>query len=174
MIHFDSEKAMEDLLYETSDDFLIPLLGGDNCFRQVALGPYGICDLILIGTNEGANDPEDILNIELIELKNTPAKIDHISQCARYKAFFDAMQGKTDFIVNFHAHLITLPTDWAECGFCYLAQSIDWLTVYDTKICPATGLELNPVGGWHKSAFCVADIKKFLTDVEEDWLNGKV
>lgn len=151
MISFDTEKCFEDFLFENQQIIIdsLELYPNTKILRQVQLGHYGICDLLCI-SGQSINDKLKYLKIDLIELKNTSIKSDHIIQCARYKTFFDNLSLE-DFEIEFSCHLIGMATfknDLSDLVF--LCQSIEWLCVYECLLSPFEGLEFKLTSGWGK------------------------
>lgn len=153
MIYFESEKHFEDLLFE-NQDVLSEQFGihpEAKVSRQVSLNQYGICDLLTI-YELLREDGSKHYYIELIELKNTPIKNEHLIQCARYKTFFDNLKidnGTSEFT----CHLVGMRTftdSKSVDDLVFLCQAIDWLNVYETELDPWNGLQFSLVSGWCK------------------------
>lgn len=149
MIHFDSEKDLEDVIWNNLRYF-DELPEGEEKFRQPRLGDYGVADIITI--QHCATQGVKIIHVHLIELKNTPLKYEHIGQCARYKRFFEKANETTPFIITFSASLIGLKTFPVSSDLEFIAQEVEWLDVYELGIDPASGITLNIVEGWEISA----------------------
>lgn len=152
MIYFDSEKVFEDLLFD--NQYILSQWFGihpsADVIRQLSLKQYGICDLFTIFERE-LEDGKKRYIIEIIELKNTPIKSEHIIQCARYKTFFDNLNIDNSEI-KFICHLVGLRTftdSKIVDDLVFLCQSIDWLKVYETTLSPHEGLQFDLVEGWH-------------------------
>jgi len=151
MITFDSEKCFEDLLFENQTIIIdsLSLAEDTKIIRQVPLTPYGICDLLCI-SGQNITDTVKYLKIDLIELKNTPLKSEHIIQCARYKTFFDNLN-LDGYEIEFSCHLIgmaTFKTDLSDLVL--LCQSIEWLSVYECILHPLEGIQFKLTEGWGK------------------------
>lgn len=149
-LKFESEKEFEDFLMD-NQDFLEESFGceGYTFYRQLNLGAYGIADIVAINA---FRDPDGATygNIDIFELKNTTLSHVHISQLARYRQFFLQFGGLFSHI-SVHCHLIGLPTFPGGDDLVFLAQSINWLSVYELGINPRQGLEFNAVSGWKVS-----------------------
>lgn len=174
MISFDSEKAFEDM-FQQNEDFTFEHFGGDTLLRQVNIGHYGICDLIALSISEDEDPDGDIyksLDVNIIELKNTPIKLDHFVQCAKYKTFFDNVDSEEFQAIDICVHLVGMKT--FPSGSCVelLAQSIDWLHVYETEINPTEGIDFKLCSGWNMSDCDHAGILKAIistaTGLEDD------
>lgn len=149
MISFDSEKCFEDFLFDNKEIIInsFGLCEDSQILRQVDLNPYGICDIISIYVDDISEKIQQV-NIDLFELKNTQLKSEHFVQCARYKTFFDNL-GHENYHINFNCHLIGMQTfKQSPSDLVYLAQSIDWLSVYETSLHPIDGIEFKFVHGW--------------------------
>lgn len=151
MINFDSEKCLEQFLYENMDLYAEEIhgfRGGQWIYKkQVALGRYGICDILGFRVVPDIHAPIMEIQFNLIELKNTIIKIEHFAQIARYKAFFDDLFVETPHAFEFKASLIGLKTFNNAGDLCYLAHTIDWLNVFEMEISPVTGLSLSLFSG---------------------------
>lgn len=152
LITFDTEKCFEDLLFDNKHLIIesLELPKDTKIFRQISLHPYGICDLLCISIHQ-ITDNLKLLQIDLIELKNTSLKSDHLIQCARYKTFFDNLK-LDSYEVEFNCHLIgmaTFKTDPSD--FVLLCQSIDWLSVYECFLDPLEGIKFKFTSGWGRS-----------------------
>jgi hypothetical protein len=172
MIYFDSEKALEDLFTEHRRHFFNELVKGDSkeyrFMRQPKLGAYGFGDIIYVRVT--ADEWRIQMDVDLIELKNTEIKYEHIGQVSRYRQLFKDIGGCeiATVSVNFKAHLIGLKTNFAASGdLCYLAQSIDWLRVYEIKIHPVDGMRLDQVDGYSRSHSNEKGLVEFIVKVLE-------
>lgn len=146
-IIFEREKDLEDLLME-HEGFTAASFGCENHVlrRQVNLGAYGIADIVALSSGwEEAG--YSFCSIHIIELKNEPLTHAHISQVARYREFFNQFDPRFSDM-QIHGHLVGPKTFPKGDDLCFLAQSIDWLTVYEFEFDPMTGLEFKPVRGW--------------------------
>lgn len=169
MIHFDSEKCMEDFFFENYSEYAecfgIDYLSNFKACRQVTLGKYGICDLLFISAARHDASGELFITARLVELKNTALSLQDVAQVARYKSFFDALDGKAKNIdVDFSACLVGLKSFPGSGDLCYLCQGIGWLDVYETEISPHKGVVLSRVRGWQPSSNTEESFRKFVGD----------
>ncbi len=167
MIHFDSEKDMEDMFMKY-DEHLCGLLGLGECvsFRQVTLGDYGISDILLIDKDFPVRNKKKTVFVNLVELKNDKLSHSHISQCARYGEFFKELnERQEEYHFQFRASLICLKTFPINNDLVFLAQSIEWLDFYELSIVPDEGVSLNIVGGWKRGDFKEAHFNDFMASV---------
>ncbi|MDX8382446.1 MAG: hypothetical protein R8M45_00095, partial [Ghiorsea sp.] len=121
----------------------------NKLLRQVKFGSYGIVDLLGIdieypfGEEGGA-----YYTLSVYELKNTPLKSDHLIQCSRYYTYLKNLSETSDYKIIFNISLIGLKTFPSAQGLEFLAQSIDWLEVYEIRLDPKTGLIFHRIEGW--------------------------
>lgn len=174
MITFDSEKDMEDMFVNDFEHFS-EYFYAESAFRQVRLGAYGTCDVLYVSMDVEPTPEKEIkaISINLIELKNTKLKETHISQCARYKRFFDGLISKSNIDISVEYFLIGLKTLPDSSDFCFLAQSIDWLQVYEIEINPSVGIELGEIAGWRKGDDSDSDIADVLAKITGGKLSGE-
>jgi len=139
MIRFNSERDLEDLIWnnETIESTVcdIPY---QHRFRQLSLGDYGIADLVYIDSSR-CN-----LWIEIVELKNTPAKIEDFMQLCRY------MTGLYQFLLV-HPHPRLSDFDDFHVTGTLLTQESDlsdfnWIRNFMTSVSWKT-FELSPMTG---------------------------
>jgi hypothetical protein len=174
LISFNTEKDFEDLLFE-NQELLINLLGlspETKIVRQFSLHPYGVCDLLCTSISD-INEGIKRIAVNLVELKNTTIKSEHLHQCARYKTFFDNLS-IDGFSIDFSCHLIGMDTFKKDnSDLVFLCQSIDWLSVYECVLNPLHGLEFKFTSGWMKT--CQDNTKKtFFEENMLDLINEKI
>lgn len=134
MMIFESEKAMEDALFEVIERTkVVPWDGRPvlKVVRQARLGSFGVSDIIIV-VQDGPHD--DDITLVLVELKNTKVKAEHLSQVARYKTFLD------ETVATVECVLIVTPGMPDETDVCYLIQHSDWLTTYEISVSLDSGL----------------------------------
>jgi len=153
-IHFDSEKNLEDMFIDNIEHFSKMLCDDDGykVIRQPKFGSYGTGDILLYKKYFVA-ETQPAIEFHLLELKNTKLNHHHISQCARYKSFFHDFFEYCPYVCEINIHLIglkTLPVSGSD--LCYLAQSIDWLEVYELGFSPSKGIVLENTPGWKPGA----------------------
>lgn len=143
MIHFDSEADMETTIFNHLNDFeTLPWDQSPHrvlkAARQVRIGEYGIVDIIAHVEDMESGDKW----IEVIELKNTKLRSEHLAQLARYKNFFRS----TDHDVRFTlVGLNTFPNGGDEC---FLMQASTWASVYEVSVDFVDGVSFALVGNW--------------------------
>lgn len=128
MMIFESEKAMEDALFEVIERTKVVPWDGRTVLkvvRQARLGSFGVSDIIIV-IKDGPHD--DDITLMLVELKNTKVKADHLSQVARYKTFLDGTEASVECV------LIVTTGMPDETDVCYLIQHSDWLTTYEISV----------------------------------------
>jgi hypothetical protein len=166
MISFDSEKDMEDAMFENIQEMeCIPWVAYPMEFchaeRQVRLGAYGIADIVVKSKHPHTGK----IFIDVIELKNTKLKLEHVAQVARYKSFFSEAN---NVAVNFHlVGLKTLPSDGNEC---FIFQEIEWLSVYEISFDFNSGADYNQISGWKpttKAESCGEFLSRFGVDPDD-------
>jgi len=142
MIIFESEKELEDLLcneLEESGIWLAEDEHVDYWQRQTNLGSHGITDIITstvtMDLDEDKNPFVSSRVLKVIELKITELSYSHLSQIARYKDFFDGVE----FSADMEYILICKSGNLVSDAF-YLAQSMDWLSVYLYDLSMTKGL----------------------------------
>lgn len=164
MIHFDSEADMEEAVVSAISDFeSLPWNASPNRVlkveRQVRLGAYGIADIVC--TVECMES--GVTWIEVVELKNTKIKLDHLAQLARYKSFFK----ETSDAVR--CTLIGTKTFPNGSDDCFLIQCSDWADVYEISIDIASGATFEIVHGWAASGAGESDV-----DFVNRFTDGKI
>ena len=165
MIHFDSEKCMEDFFFLNYGSYtghfdLLPSYEW-KAYRQVQLGAHGTCDILFVAM-ENQGEGCLTIHIRLVELKNTELSHSHVSQVARYADFFTAMAEESSAIIDFRASLVGLKTFPGGSDLVYLCQSIEWLDVFEVSLTPLHGLRLKNVCGWKPSAHASKAFGDFL------------
>ena len=148
MILFDSEKEFEDMLCEHLDhgEWIVESDHSDKYKRQLNLGKCGIVDLAVKTSKENPFVKGKIIEkLKIVELKTTELHHSHLSQIARYKTFFDsaAYDIEMDYI------LICKKSDVHKGDLVFLAQDIDWLTVYEYSFSLTEGIVFKILQGWH-------------------------
>ena len=80
-IEFESEKELEDFIFEACEEGACPLSGSpvDLCFRQVDLGAYGIVDILKIEVY-----PNGGMDVTVLELKKEHIGVSAVAQVSRY------------------------------------------------------------------------------------------
>jgi len=99
MMIFESEKAMEDALFEVIERTKVVPWDGRQVLkvvRQARLGSFGVSDIIIV-IKDGPHD--DDITLMLVELKNTKVKADNLSQVARYKTFLDGTEASVECVL---------------------------------------------------------------------------
>ena len=143
MINFDSEADMELTIFNHISDFeVLPWDPSPHRVlkteRQVRIGEHGIVDIVA--------HVEDMASgnrwVEVVELKNTKLKSEHLSQLARYKNFFR----RTDSDVRFT--LIGLKTFPNCTDDCFLIQASSWASVYEVSVDFVDGVSFSIVENW--------------------------
>ena len=143
MIHFDSEYDMELTILNHINDFEdLPWCASPHrvlkAARQVRIGEYGIVDIIaLVECMESGSKW-----IEVVELKNTKIKSEHLAQLARYKSFFRSADHEVKFTL---IGLKTFPNGNDEC---FLMQASKWASVYEIEIDFENGVSFEHVENW--------------------------
>jgi len=147
MIHFDSEADMERAIVSAINDFeTLPWNQSPNRVikvnSQVRLGAHGVADIVcFVECMESG-----VKWIEVVELKNTKIKLDHLAQLARYKSFF---KNTGDFVRYTLIGTKTFPNGNDDC---FLIQCSDWADVYEMSIDIASGATFDVVSGWKVAA----------------------
>jgi len=175
MIMFDSEKSLEDMVFENTDYFgeILEVYAPEHpenvagVLRQPKLGAYGTADIVYFCWGPSI-DKKKKLYIDLLELKNQKLSHQHVSQCARYRSFFRSLNNLATVECLFRAHLIGLKTFPTDNDLVYLCQSINWLSVYEIDIEPLAGIEFSRVSGWGKRGGENDYIEQFMTLVADD------
>lgn len=96
---------------------------------EVKIGKHGRCDALAISREPDCNGDLG-LKVDIVELKNQRLHVNHISQCARYKNFFDTC-GQNIESVNVFLVVpsgLTLPHDIS-----FTSESIDWLVIVEVS-----------------------------------------
>lgn len=169
MIHFDSEKCMEDFFFENyqyySEHFGTDYLPNLRAYRQAPLGKYGICDLLFLSTTRDEASGKILASVRLVELKNTALSHSDVAQVARYKSFFDELDKQAKGMdIDFYASLVGLKTFPGSSDLCYLCQTLGWMDVFEAEISAVEGVVLSRVRGWRPSASTEESFRKFVGD----------
>lgn len=167
MISFDSEKHLEDLICSELDMHKNPISDEiiSRYVRQPDFKPYGIGDILTVHDCDDDED-EEFFSINIIELKNERLQMVHLSQIARYRKFF------MDTDENFHAHpyeftLVCKKSESFQSDLIFLANSIEWLNIYEFSLSFENGVCFELLGGYSmtdkdnaaKKAFNLLDIR---------------
>lgn len=143
MINFDSEKAMEDVIFDfLNDQGDIPWRPGAAVLhveRQFSIGKHGIVDLVIHWENPHSN----MTYVEVVELKNSKIKPSHMAQLARYKNFFDKSSASTLYSL---IGLSTVEEDKSDD--CFLYQESEWIDVFEVSVSMLDGVVFSKVSGW--------------------------
>ena len=150
MIVFESEKELEDMLCEHLNDglFLVDDCHIDFYDRQTNLSPYGITDLILHTKKEDIDSDGNVFVssdlLQVVELKITELSHSHLSQIARYKTFFDI----TDYEYEVEYMLICKSSKSYSGDLVFLAQNIEWLSIYTYELTLTDGIVFQRLSGF--------------------------
>ncbi len=173
-IELDSEKELEDYLYEHMIYGYCPV----SCepihqvYRQYDLGGYGVVDLVTLKQSD--IDGEKHMHFNIIELKKGEIKADHIAQISRYYA------GVKKYLTDKRESPIGLSFGFWLVGEKYnnnndvmfLADNISWLTVYTYDFLLDNGINFRTGGTWERSGATLNGIEKLikwrLEEVPED------
>mgnify|MGYP003668141709 CR=1 FL=1 len=174
MIVFESEKEFENMLCEHLDNnyFLVEDSGIESYDRQTNLGAYGITDLIIHNQELDLDDNKEVFVVSdmlnVVELKITELSSSHLSQIARYKTFFDV----TDHGYDVEYTLVCKKSESYNTDLIFLAQSIDWLTIYTYEISLQKGIVFEILGGF--SLTKDINLSKTLKSIESIFPVGEV
>ena len=143
MIHFDSEADMELAIFNHISDFeVFPWDQSPHrvlkAARQVRVGEYGVVDILALVECMESGDKW----VEVVELKNTKIKSEHLAQLSRYKSFFKSADHDVIFT------LIGLKTFPNGSDDCFLMQASTWASVYEIEIDFVDGVSFCRVEGW--------------------------
>ncbi len=143
-----SEQGLEDIivdLYHNNNQ--LKERGLDfkgNCYRQLCLGSFGRADLIFI------DKKEQVLDIEIVELKKDRVSFSTLSQAFAYKLGLEILlehqlRNFEDYILNWNITLIGSDTKVEErlSSVCFIKSVCDNISVYSYKICPYKGLSFH-------------------------------
>ena len=108
-ITFDSEKELEDYIFDYMGQYKYSPITGENvsfCERQVKLGPYGVIDIL--ATDISSSDKDEFeykVTYTVLELKKQILNTKSVSQISRY-------------ILGLSNHLCdsNLEYEWEICG----------------------------------------------------------
>ena len=147
MILFESEKEFEDMLCKRLDDghWIVEDERPERYKRQVDLGSYGIADIAIGFTDYDMVNDEPVVSynyLKVVELKITELKTDSLSQIARYKAYFDS----TEHEFEMSYVLICKESESYKTDLIFLAQSIEWLTIYTYGFSLTDGITFKELG----------------------------
>lgn len=171
MISFDSEKSFENSLFDALTSGMNPINGADSvdCDSQTNFGAYGITDLISI-SNIDIDGSVIVIDVEVIELKNTPINYSHLGQVARYKTCIDDITVEVDgydVFINVEYILVGTKTFPVNGDLIYMIQQTDWLTVYEMEIDLLAGVNFTACEGWSRSKRSDNDIDSLRTIIKD-------
>lgn len=115
-----------------------------DCYRQLCLGSFGRADLIFI------DKKEQVLDIEIVELKKDKVSFSTLSQAFAYKLGLELLleeklKNFEDYTLNWNITLIGNDTEVEErlSSVCFIKSICDNISVYSYKICPYKGLSFH-------------------------------
>lgn len=152
MIKFESEKHLELFIYSHFDKTGECLIDGclyDSCVTQMVIGDYGIPDLVFYDESECIDSKNKTRTIHVVELKNKPLKMSHISQICRYKRYFErAFDG---FDVDAQYSLV-VPESVRESGDAmWLIDQLKGISIVEFTLDPHNGISFEQSSGWAKT-----------------------
>lgn len=161
-IKWDSECELEDYIYESMCDNKCNIATDDPINfiqRQFRIGSYGVADIV---TGKAGLDPEGQSVFTIIELKKEIIKPDAVAQVIRYKAGlsrFLKTLGIEDFYIQ--CQLFAPKTDDDAI---YLAEEIDYLTIYESQFDLSEGVLFIERGGIHRAVPDFSSDKNILSE----------
>lgn len=131
MIKFESEAALEQCFVDYYKETGLDPSNNEeweSLYQQPEFGSYGRGDLLYRTAdiqNVDGGVPEFIERVHIIELKNEPLKLCHLSQTARY---YQYLRDETD--ADEVTASIIVPSFDISGDTVFLIQQIDWLSVF--------------------------------------------
>lgn len=144
----ESEKELENYLLSLPWDEKHPLNMGFRdgqwvALSQVRISPYGIMDLVLLHvTPENWSDPSPIFEIYIVELKKGKLDFTALGQLFRYRIGLTRLMADSNLKYRCDIYGILVGNDYADGDACYMAESIDWLSVIHYDLTLQEGLSL--------------------------------
>lgn len=169
-----SEKELEDyIVNEISEQRVNPLTGEtvDHCFRQVAIGSYGIADIVFVDIWQGDGLPPEVF-ITIIELKKDLITVSAIAQISRYKTGIEQYLSK-ETSIKITVEGILVGSGYAHTDDAsFLVDSIDWLTCYHYKLSLSTGIFFTESYGWRNEVSDFSSMQKLAQPIIKKLLSG--
>ncbi|MCH8234300.1 MAG: hypothetical protein IIB82_16895, partial [Bacteroidetes bacterium] len=128
---FKTEKEIEDYLIETKMEYFDLGLGEKQSIRilrQFNLDPYGIVDILTFGNYNSPIADENIIDINIFEIKNEPIHLKQLSQLYRYadgiRVYTENFKLKENQYINITPHLIIPFFDETDNNLIYLIKAL--------------------------------------------------
>lgn len=127
-----TEKEIEDYLIETKMGYFdLELNEKQNSLkilRQFSLDPYGIVDILTFGNYNSPTADENIIDINIFEIKNEPIHLKQLSQLYRYadgiRGYTENFKLKENQYINITPHLIVPFFDETVNNLIYLVKAL--------------------------------------------------
>lgn len=142
MISFDSEKSLEDFIYNhwrETGRFIADGKEYQVCLRQVNLGGYGIADLIFVSLD--LSDIENTLFVfHVVELKNEKIKLKDFGQISRYLTGVNKATASSHNYKRFRSYGSLVVKDGIinDNDAAYIPNILGTVHVYEFKIDPVS------------------------------------
>ena len=152
MIIFESEKELEVLLCKELDNgvWIVEDEHVDCWQSQTNLGSHGITDIITstvtMDLDENGKEFISSKTLKVIELKITELSYSHLGQISRYKDFFDNMTTESDV----DEYVLVCKSGDVDRDLMYLAQSLDWLSIYLYEFSLTKGVVFRDFNNWEE------------------------
>lgn len=154
MIKWESEKDFENFIVEcfATDGFcIVDDEHYQNMSQQFDTCGYGIPDLVFYSQDvEHIDDKTTVTHnrLHVIELKNEPIKLSHISQIARYKRYFERALESHDVEMKFS--LVVPESVKGNDDVVWLLDSLDNISVMEFTLDPKEGIKFDKSIDWYK------------------------
>ena len=169
MITFDSEKCLEDAIYEAMEGGRNPIDDSSvqYCGRQVDLGGYGTIDLVAVNVAKDGDAMREI-SITLIELKNEKLKLENLVQIAKYRTAMTRLVSEDGFKncnVDVNCILVFKDSDPCNGEWPFILQNIGWLDSYQFTFSFDDGVFFRLIDGYTKSDERLGVAQKSIFDI---------
>lgn len=118
--------------------------------REVTVGSYGRIDLLWLDIEpaEYSHNNKPTLYIKIFELKE--GSIDHnaVGQICRYKRAIERARESVELSYNLNISGYLIGKNYSNGDVCYVADNIEWLSVYFYDLNFSNGLSLRWRNGW--------------------------
>ena len=170
MITFDSEKCLEDSIYEAMKNGSNPINDSyvQYCGRQVDLGGHGIIDLVAVTVIPECGKIKQSINITLIELKNEKIKLENLVQIAKYRTAITRLTDEGGFKnadVEVDCILVFKDSDPCSAEWPFLLQNIEWLDSYQFEFSFEDGVVFKLIDGYTKNKERLDVAQKSIFDI---------
>lgn len=151
MISFDSEKHLEDAIFDAMKSGVCPITDrdSDGVFRQLSIGGGGVIDIMALRDVSYVGDIHHA-TVTIYELKNRRFSKSDLAQIARYKHAVEDWSERSEKYELYVECVLVIPKSFDESSSdgVFLVQACEWLECYEFVIDLKSGINFNAVDSW--------------------------